>query len=100
LPWLAAALSKCLGISDLSGLQKELSSALWNAATVGPTGGGEEVVLNVDSATAVGGGRVPMSLRREDGSEQKVEIVLPPGVPNGKRLRLRGLGTGGKELYV
>jgi hypothetical protein len=100
LPWLASALSRRLGILDISEQQMELSGAVWNAAGVGPMGSNEEVVLNVDAATAVAGGRISMSLRREDGPEQKVEIVLPQGVPNGKRLRLRGLGTGGKDLYV
>src|SRR5262245_45442033 len=98
--WLAAALSRHLGILDLSEQQQELSDALWSGARVGPTGGDEEVVLNVDAATAISGGRILMSLRREDGPEQKVEIVLPPGVPNGKRLQLRGVGTGGKDCYV
>ena len=92
LPWLAAALSRHLGIPDFT--------LGWDVAPVGPATGDLDVDLSVDAATAARGGRVPITLRREDGSEQRVEVVLPPGTQNGRRLRLKGLGVGGKDLDI
>ena len=87
LPWLASTLSRRLGTLDLT---DEPAAAR----------GGPEVVISVDAATAARGGRVPITLRREDGSEQGVEVVLPPGTRDGRRLRLKGLGPRGKDLYI
>ena len=87
LPWLASTLSRRLGTPDLT---DEPDAAR----------GGPEVVISVDAATAARGGRVPITLRREDGSEQGVEVVLPPGTQTGQRLRLKGLAPGGKDLYI
>jgi DnaJ-class molecular chaperone len=92
LPWLAAALNRNLGIPDLTDV--------WDAAPVGAATGDPAVDLSVDAATAARGGRIPVTLRREDGSEQRVEVVLPAGTQNGRRLRLKGLGVGGKDLYI
>jgi hypothetical protein len=87
LPWLASALSRRLGTPDLTDEP--------DAARAGP-----EVDLRVDAATAARGCKVPITLRREDGSEQGIDVVLPPGTRNGQRLRLKGLGPGGKDLYI
>jgi hypothetical protein len=92
LPWLAAALCRHLGIPDFTDV--------WHTAPVGPARGDREVVLSVDATTAARGGTVPTTLRRGDGSEQGVEVVLPPGTQNGWHVRLKGLGAGGKDLYL
>jgi hypothetical protein len=92
LPWLAAALSRHLGIPDFTDV--------WDTAPVGPGRGEREMVLSVDARTAAHGGQVPATVRREDGSEQGIEVVLPPNTQNGWSLRLKGLGVGGKDLYI
>jgi len=99
LPWLAAALSRHLGIPDFTNVW-DAAPVVWDAAQAGPGSGDREVVLSVDATTAARGGRVSTTVRHGDGSEQGIEVFLPPNTQNGKRLRLMGLGVGGKDLYI
>jgi hypothetical protein len=83
------------------------SSADAPPTTNGPlTGSGtggrpdEEWEVAVDAQTPACGGRLELSWTREDGTTCPVVIKIPPGLPDGARLRLRGLGIAGADVYV
>jgi len=95
LPWLAITLSAHLRIPCF-----DLPQNWLNPVPVGRPANELEVPLRVSAATAMNGGRVTTSIRRKSGAEQQVDIVLPPGIQDGKRLRLRGLGGGGEDLII
>jgi curved DNA-binding protein len=55
----------------------------------------EEKPLDISVVEALLGGRVEI-----DTPQGKVRITLPPGTSSGKRMRLKGKGTDGADLYV
>lgn len=54
-----------------------------------------EAGVEIPFSTAVTGGAVTL-----DREGQRLEVKIPPGVENGTRLRLRGQGARGGDLYV
>lgn len=61
--------------------------------TAAPAGSNIESEVQIPFATAVTGGEVQLSVRRSDGSSQTITLKIPPGVEDGKVLRLRGQGS-------
>ena len=48
--------------------------------------------VTIPFATAVNGGEVQLSLRRESGEMETIVVKIPPGIEDGKKMRLRGKG--------
>src|SRR5262249_39834238 len=68
------------------------------ACAGGPTD--EEWEVAVDAQTAACGGRLELSWTRADGTTCPMVIKIPPGLADGKRLQLTGLGVAGADVYV
>lgn len=66
----------------------------------------EEIEAYIDAEVAEKGGTILVNCHRPDGPERslpelrQIEVKVPPGVATGSRLRLRGAGNGGCDLYV
>lgn len=48
--------------------------------------------LTVPFATAVLGGKAQLNVQRGDGKVEPIEVTIPAGIENGKKLRLKGQG--------
>ncbi len=57
-----------------------------------PRGGDLEHELTIPFATAVNGGQAQITVRRGDGKIDNITVKIPPGIEDGKRIRLRGQG--------
>jgi len=68
-------------------------------AGTGPerTAGGADLehALTVPFATAVSGGEAHLSIRRQNGKVEEIRVKIPPGIDDGKKIRLRGQGEQG-----
>ena len=51
--------------------------------------------LTVPFATAIQGGQVQLSVRRQNGKLETIEVKIPAGIEDGKKIRLRGQGETG-----
>jgi DnaJ-class molecular chaperone len=56
-------------------------------------GGDVESELTVPFSTAITGGEVQFSLQRPTGQAETISVKIPPGIEEGKKIRLRGQGT-------
>ncbi|MBI3839315.1 MAG: J domain-containing protein [Planctomycetia bacterium] len=52
--------------------------------------------LEIPFATAVLGGQAQISVRRKTGKVDTLEVKIPPGIEEGKKIRLRGQGEAGR----
>jgi DnaJ-class molecular chaperone len=57
-----------------------------------PGGGNVESEITIPFQTAVTGGKVDLTLQRSDGKTETISVKIPPGVDEGKKIRLRGKG--------
>ncbi len=48
--------------------------------------------VTIPFATAVSGGEVQLGLRRQSGETETIVVKIPPGIDDGKKMRLRGKG--------
>lgn len=48
--------------------------------------------VTIPFATAVNGGEVQLGLRHQDGHTETIVVKIPPGIEDGKKMRLRGKG--------
>ncbi len=48
--------------------------------------------VTIPFATAVNGGEVQLGLRHENGQTETIVVKIPPGIEDGKKMRLRGKG--------
>jgi DnaJ-class molecular chaperone len=55
-------------------------------------GGDVAAELEIPFATAVLGGQTQISVRRQDGRVDTLNVKIPPGIDEGKKIRLRGQG--------
>ena len=67
-----------------------------------PQGGQDiEQEITISFSTAVLGGKHQLSLTRTSGMVETITVTIPPGIANGKKIRLRGQGRsatrGGKR---
>lgn len=62
-----------------------------------PTQRGADLVheLEVPLRTAVTGGELTLALTRPDGRQETLAVKIPPGIEDGKKIRLRGQGEPG-----
>ncbi len=51
-----------------------------------------EHALTIAFTTAVLGGEAQIAIRRSDGTQETLQIKIPAGIENGKKIRLRGQG--------
>ncbi len=59
-----------------------------------PTRGADlQTDLKVPFQTAVTGGKVNVQVKRADGTAESIAVTIPPGIDDGKKLRLRGKGN-------
>jgi DnaJ-class molecular chaperone len=48
--------------------------------------------ITIPFTTAIGGGDIQLSLRRQSGETETIVVKIPPGIEDGKKMRLRGKG--------
>ncbi|HLA83361.1 MAG TPA: J domain-containing protein [Thermoguttaceae bacterium] len=53
--------------------------------------------ITVPFTTAITGGKAQISVRRASGKTETITVTIPPGIEDGKRIRLRGQGEPGSE---
>lgn len=53
--------------------------------------------ITIPFQTAVAGGKEQFAVRREGGEVETIEVKIPPGVEEGKKIRLRGQGEAGSN---
>jgi DnaJ-class molecular chaperone len=51
--------------------------------------------LRIPFATAISGGTVQLSVAHQSGKTETLEVKIPPGIDDGKKIRLRGQGEPG-----
>jgi len=56
-------------------------------------GGDIEHEIHIPFTTAITGGAVEMSVQRGSGQQDTLSVKIPPGIEDGKRIRLRGQGA-------
>jgi DnaJ-class molecular chaperone len=62
-----------------------------------PRGANIEHELQIPFRTAISGGTAQLSVRRHSGKVETIDVKIPPGIEDGKKIRLRGQGeTGGQ----
>jgi hypothetical protein len=101
LRWLADALSRRLGVPDLTALGDLIprgANELFRPED--RPGRAYEAELRVSATTAAEGGKVQASVVVEGGEPWAVEVVLPPGTRDGMLLRLRGGGPHGGDVCL
>jgi len=48
--------------------------------------------VTIPFTTAIGGGEIQLGLRRQSGETETIVVKIPPGIEDGKKMRLRGKG--------
>ncbi|KPK83762.1 MAG: hypothetical protein AMJ81_07425 [Phycisphaerae bacterium SM23_33] len=59
-----------------------------------------EYPITLDFMQAVRGTTTRLELRRDDGSAEQIDVKIPPGVRQGSKVRVRGKGLAGGDLYI
>ena len=70
------------------------------AAPPEPRGEDTESPVTLEFLDAVRGTTADLRLRRPGAGEETLRVKIPPGVHEGQRIRLRGKGHGGGDLYI
>jgi DnaJ-class molecular chaperone len=52
--------------------------------------------MTIPFATAVQGGQAALTVQRHDGNLEEIKVKIPPGIEDGKKIRLRGQGEPGE----
>jgi DnaJ-class molecular chaperone len=56
--------------------------------------------LTLDFMQAVKGASATMNMTRPDGAAEQIEVKIPPGIRDGGKMRVRGKGGFGGDLYI
>lgn len=92
--------------SPFSGMSLEQLLAALSGGMRPPGGRRSEPAPTVDHPVtleflqAASGCTIALQLTRPDGSTETLRVKVPPGVDEGSRIRLRGQGGGGSDLYI
>ncbi|MDR2756091.1 MAG: DnaJ domain-containing protein [Planctomycetaceae bacterium] len=95
---------KMFGVGGGSGNgfgNNQTSDEFFNAGSAGsgrrPIRGTDmERDLTIPFALAVEGGKMDMKIRRSASSGETITVTIPPGISEGKKIRLNGLGNAGQ----
>jgi DnaJ-class molecular chaperone len=80
------------GFGDIFGQFRRAAGRRGRGRAAAPGGGNVESEITIPFQTAVSGGKVDLSLQRSDGKTETISVKVPPGVDEGKKIRLRGKG--------
>ena len=81
------------GFADLfSQFRRQAPGAARGGARAAGRGQDLQEEITVPFSTAILGGEIDVSLRREPGQVETVRVKIPPGIEDGKKIRLRGQG--------
>jgi molecular chaperone DnaJ/curved DNA-binding protein len=80
------------GFGDIFGQFRRAAGRRGRGRAAAPGGGNVESEITIPFQTAVSGGNVDLSLQRSDGKTETISVKIPPGVDEGKKIRLRGKG--------
>ncbi|MCA9229539.1 MAG: J domain-containing protein [Planctomycetales bacterium] len=80
------------GFSDLFKQFKQRGKRQPTRPTVPTRGANLEHELTVSFTTAVLGGEAQVAVRRGSGATETLQVKIPPGIEDGKKIRLRGQG--------
>ena len=80
------------GFGDIFGQFRRAAGRRGRGRAAAPGGGNVESEITIPFQTAVSGGKVDLALQRSDGKTETISVKIPPGVDEGKKIRLRGKG--------
>ena len=80
------------GGGDLGDIFSQFRKASARGGTAKRRGGDIASEVTIPFATAVNGGEIQLSLHRESGQPETIAVKIPPGIEDGKKMRLRGKG--------
>ena len=81
------------GVGDLFGQFRRAAGKFRKPAAGSPGRGGDLVQeLQIPFATAITGGEVQISVARPRGKPETLEVKIPAGIEDGKKIRIRGHG--------
>jgi len=81
------------GLGDLFGQFRRAGGSRAGKTTAGSKRGADITSeVQVPFATAIGGGEVQLTVRRQSGKTDTIAVKIPPGIEDGKKIRIRGQG--------
>jgi DnaJ-class molecular chaperone len=81
------------GLGDLFGQFRRAAGKFRKPGGAGQQRGGDLVQdIQIPFATAVTGGEVQLSVERPAGKKETLAVKIPPGIEDGKKIRVRGHG--------
>lgn len=88
-------------LGEIFGQTQRGSARTRRGTTAGATarfrGADVESEMSIPFATAISGGEVQFTLQRPGGKPETVSVKIPPGIEDGKKIRLRGQGEPGAK---
>jgi DnaJ-class molecular chaperone len=87
--------SDAMGGGGFSDLFKQFRGGGQRPRSAAARGSDLKHELTVPFATSVLGGQAAITVRRGDGNIESINVKIPPGIDDGKRIRLRGQGEPG-----
>ena len=80
-------------MGDLFGQFRRAAGKFRKPAAASPQRGGDLVQeLQIPFVTAITGGEVQITVERPGGKPETLEVKVPPGIDDGKKIRIRGHG--------
>jgi DnaJ-class molecular chaperone len=81
------------GVGDIFGQFRRAGGPRGAKTTGGPRRGADILSeVQVPFTTAIGGGEVQLTVARQTGKTDTIGVKIPPGIEDGKKIRIRGQG--------
>ena len=80
------------GVGDIFGQFRRAAGKFRKPSATPRRGGDIEQELQVPFATAIAGGEVQIAVQHADGKTETLAVKIPPGIEDGKKIRIRGQG--------
>ncbi|MBN1395790.1 MAG: DnaJ domain-containing protein [Pirellulales bacterium] len=80
------------GMGDIYGQFRRAAGKFRKPAATTKRGADLQQVLEIPFATAILGGEVQISVQRPEGKPETLAVKIPPGIEDGKKIRVRGHG--------